>query len=173
MSNPVTGNRIRMVTQDGGTRQEVQRREPVKGYEFKKDHYLTVTDEDLESVRVESSAVMTVEKLLDGGSHRSDEYDAGYFLAPGGDEGEERRCRPPGSDRQDRQGRAPPLGDQSARAHCGRCARWVVPAAWRNTFYEQSDLNSPKELFDGAEDVQVDFEMVALATQLVEGLVSP
>jgi DNA end-binding protein Ku len=52
MINPETGNRIRMVTQDAGTGKELARRDTVKGYEFKKDHYLVLTDEDFDSVKV-------------------------------------------------------------------------------------------------------------------------
>ena len=37
--NPETGNRIRMVTQDSETGDELQRRDLVKGYEFKKNQY--------------------------------------------------------------------------------------------------------------------------------------
>ena len=46
MINPETGNRIRMVTQDAETGQELERRKLVKGYEFKKSHYLIISDED-------------------------------------------------------------------------------------------------------------------------------
>jgi|SRR5271166_6048464 len=49
--NPETGNRIRMITIDAETEQEVQRRNLVKGYEFKKNTYLLLTDEDLETTR--------------------------------------------------------------------------------------------------------------------------
>ena len=38
--NPETGNRIRMITQDAETGDEVQRRDLVKGYEFKKNQYV-------------------------------------------------------------------------------------------------------------------------------------
>ena len=44
MINPETGNRIRMLTVDSETGDEVQRRSLVKGYEFKKDNYLIVSD---------------------------------------------------------------------------------------------------------------------------------
>jgi DNA end-binding protein Ku len=37
MINPKTGNRIRMITQDAQTGQELERRNLVKGYEFKKN----------------------------------------------------------------------------------------------------------------------------------------
>src|ERR1700757_3993609 len=63
MINPDTGNRIRMITKDSGTDEEVQRADLVKGYEFSKNKYLILKDEDFESVKVESSAVMTVEKF--------------------------------------------------------------------------------------------------------------
>src|SRR5690242_3265055 len=59
--NPETGNRIRMITQDAETGDELERRSLVKGYEFRKNQYLLLSDEDLQSVKVESSSVMTVE----------------------------------------------------------------------------------------------------------------
>jgi len=61
MINPETGNRIRMKTVDAEPDQEVQRRDLVKGYEFRKDQYLLVSYTD--SVKVESSSVMNIEKL--------------------------------------------------------------------------------------------------------------
>jgi DNA end-binding protein Ku len=84
MINPETGNRIRMVSQDAETGQEISRRDTVKGYEFKKDHYLLLSDEDFESVRVESSSVMTVEKFVDADSIDPIYYDASYYVGPDG-----------------------------------------------------------------------------------------
>jgi DNA end-binding protein Ku len=43
--NPDTGNRIRMITQDAETGDELERRSLVKGYEFKKNQYLLLNDE--------------------------------------------------------------------------------------------------------------------------------
>src|ERR1700709_346796 len=85
--NPETGNRIRMLTVDGETEKEVERRNLVKGYEFKKNTYLLLTNEDLESVKVESSDVMTVEKFVEANSIDPLYYDSGYFLAPDGKAG--------------------------------------------------------------------------------------
>ena len=50
--NPETGNRIRMITQDAETGREVERRDLVKGYEFRKNQYVLLSDADLDSVRV-------------------------------------------------------------------------------------------------------------------------
>ena len=38
--NPATGNRIRMITQDAESGKELERRDLVKGYEFRKNQYL-------------------------------------------------------------------------------------------------------------------------------------
>ena len=47
--NPKTENRIRMITQDAETEEPLSRRDLVKGYELKKEHYLIMTDEDFQS----------------------------------------------------------------------------------------------------------------------------
>jgi DNA end-binding protein Ku len=54
--NPETGNRIRMITQDSETGKELERRDLVKGYEFRKGKYLLLNDAELDSVTVRSRA---------------------------------------------------------------------------------------------------------------------
>ena len=85
--NPDTGNRIRMITQDAETGKEVERRALVKGYEFRKNEHLLLSDEDFDSVRVESSSVISIEKFVDTDSIDPVYYDAAYYLAPDGDAG--------------------------------------------------------------------------------------
>ena len=65
MINPATGNRIKMVSVDSGTDEEISRGETVKGFEFEKGRYVIVDDEDLATVKVESSSTMAIYKLLD------------------------------------------------------------------------------------------------------------
>ena len=89
MINPETSNRIRMVTQDSETGKELSRRDLVKGYEFKKDHYVILTDEDFDSVKVETSSVMTIEKFVEAGSIDPVYFDASYYVAPDGKAGED------------------------------------------------------------------------------------
>jgi DNA end-binding protein Ku len=83
--NPETGNRIRMITQDGEIGQELERHSLVKGYEFRKGKYLLLSDDDLDSVKVESSSVMTIEKFVDTVSIDPVYYDSAYYLVPDGD----------------------------------------------------------------------------------------
>src|ERR1700753_2353024 len=66
--NPKTGNRIRMVTEDAENGDELSRRDLVRGYEFEKDEYVLLDDDDFESARIESSSVLTVEKFVETGS---------------------------------------------------------------------------------------------------------
>ena len=166
MINPETGNRIRMVTQDSETGQELERRNLVKGYEFKKNHYLMLTDEDLDSVKVESSSVMTIEKFVDADSIDPMYYDAGYFLAPDGQAGEDVYAV---------------LREAIGKTGKVALSRVVISQRERtialrpmgaglmaHTLHEERDLNSPKELFEDAAQLKTDPEMVALATQLIQ-----
>jgi DNA end-binding protein Ku len=87
--NPGTGNRIKMVTKDSETGEELQRSSLVKGYEYSKGRYLTLSDEDLDSVKVESSAIMSVEKFVDASSIDPIYYDDSYYLVPDAKAGED------------------------------------------------------------------------------------
>jgi DNA end-binding protein Ku len=57
------------------------------GYEFRTNPYVLMSDEDFDSVKVESSSVMTIEKFIDTDSIGPVYYDATYYLAPDGDAG--------------------------------------------------------------------------------------
>jgi DNA end-binding protein Ku len=162
--NPETGNRIRMLTVDGETNQELQRRDLVKGYEFKKNTYLLLTDEDFESVKVESSSMMAVEKFVEIGSIDPIYYDTAYYLAPDGDAGRDvyQILREAIS----RTGRV-----ALSRVVIGQRERVIALRPYRNglaahTLHEQRDLNDASGLFDDAGPL--DAEMVKLATQLVD-----
>jgi DNA end-binding protein Ku len=162
--NPETGNRIRMLTVDGETEKELERRNLVKGYEFKKNTYLLLTNEDLESVKVESSEVMTVEKFVDGASIDPLYYDSGYYLAPDGSAG--RDVYQILREAIGRTGRV-----ALSRVVIGQRERVIALRPYgkglaAHTLHEQRDLNDASVLFD--DPVPVDEEMVTLATQLVD-----
>ena len=166
MINPDTGNRIKMVTQDAETGKELGRRDLVKGYEFKKDHYLLLKEVDFDSVKVESSSVMTVEKFVDTASIDPVYYDAAYFLAPDGEAGRDVYAV---------------LREAIAKTGKTALSRLVISQRERtialrptgdglmaHTLYEDRDLNSSHDLFDGLGGIKTDPEMVQLATQLVQ-----
>jgi DNA end-binding protein Ku len=87
MINPKTGYRIRMIMVDAETDEELQRRDLVKGYEFQKERYLLLSDQDFDSVKVESSSVMNIGKFIEVDSTDPVSYASSYYLAPDGEAG--------------------------------------------------------------------------------------
>lgn len=166
MINPKTGNRIRMITQDAETGEELSRRDLVKGYEFKKDTYLLLTDADLESVKVESSSVMTIEKFVDSGSIDPIYYDTSYYLAPDGQAGRDvYAVLREAIAETDRLALSRVVIGQRERTVALRPIEGGLVA---HTLSENRDINDADAVFDGATDVKIDPEMVQLAKQLIE-----
>ena len=164
--NPETGNRIRMKTVDAETDQEVQRRDLVKGYEFSKNRYLLLTDEDLDSVKVESSSVMNIEKFVPVNSIDPIYYASSYYLAPDGDAGRDVYavlCRAIAET-----GRV-----ALARVVIGQRERTIALRSMpgglvAHTLDEQRDINDAASILGDAAEVKTDPEMIALAKQLID-----
>ncbi len=165
MINPETGNRIKMVTQDGETGAELQRGNLSKGYEISKNRYLILTDEDFDSVKVESSSIMAVEKFVDAGSIDPMYYDASYYLAPDGKAGEDVYAV---------------LREAIAKTGKVALTRVVISQRERvvalrpmgsglmaHTLHEERDLNSAEAYFEDAAGLKIEPEMVDLAVQLI------
>jgi len=163
--NPETGNRINTVTLDSETREEVSRRDLVKGYEFKKNTYVVLTEEDFESARVESSSIINVEKFVD--APRIDPvYFESYYIGPDGNVGVDVYSV---------------LRDAIASTGKMALARVVISRRERaiaiapmgkglvaHTLHDENDLNSAADVFDKLPDAKSDPEMIKLATQLIE-----
>jgi DNA end-binding protein Ku len=164
--NPETGNRIRLITQDAGTGNEVSRSNLVKGYEFKKNTYVLLNDEDLENVKVESSSLMTIEKFVDAGSIDPIYYDASFYLAPEGNASLDVYAVL-----------------REAIEETGRVALSRVVIAQRertiavrpfkgglvaHTLYEERDINDARPVFQRVATVRTDPALVQLAKQLIE-----
>jgi DNA end-binding protein Ku len=82
--NPKTGNRIRMVTTDPDSG-PVERSSLVKGYEVSKDQYITMTDEEIKSVRLESTRVIEIERFVAADEIDRLYWNDPYFLTPNGE----------------------------------------------------------------------------------------
>jgi DNA end-binding protein Ku len=164
--NPDTGNRIRMKTVDAETDQEVQRRDLVKGYEFRKEQYILLNDADFDSVKVESSSVMNIEKFVEIGTIDPIYYASSYYLAPDGDAGRDvyavllRAIAETGK-------------VAIARVVVGQRERTIALRSMpgglvAHTLDEQRDINDAQSIFGGAAEIKTDPEMVALAKQLIQ-----
>ena len=166
MINPITGNRIKMVSQDAQTGDEVARRDTVKGYEFAKGQYVIINDEDMEGVRVESSGLIKVEKFVDAGSIDPIYYDASYYLAPDGKGSEDVYAVL--REAIERTGKVALTRVVIAQRERTIALRPMDGGLVAHTLNEQRDLNSAEDLFTGVRQIKLDPEMVTLATQLVE-----
>ena len=164
--NPKTGHRVRMVTLDAETDQEVSRRDLVKGYEFEKNRYVLLEDEDFEQARIDTSSVMAVAKFVERSTIAPIWFDNSYYVVPDGDAG-----------------RDVFVVLRDALAESGRAALSRVVMARReravailpmdngmvcHTLHEPRDLNNSRPLFDSISDHGSDREMVKLAAQLIE-----
>lgn len=86
--NPDTHNRIRMVTTDPETG-PVNRAHLVKGYEVSKNEYVLLTSKDLESVKLQTSRALDIERFVSADSIDRLYWEDPYFLIPDGAEGTE------------------------------------------------------------------------------------
>lgn len=82
--NPDTGNRIRMQPTDAETGEALERADLVKGYQYSKDRYVVVTDEDLDELKIETSDVMAIDKFVPAEDIPPIYYDQSYYVVPAG-----------------------------------------------------------------------------------------
>src|SRR6266567_577093 len=82
--NPKTNNRIRMQTVDAGTGDAVERSELVKGFEVAKNKYVLFDQEELESVKLDSTRNIDIEHFVDAADIDRIYWDQPYYLAPAG-----------------------------------------------------------------------------------------
>ena len=83
-----TLNRVQQKYHDP-ERGEVERADLVKGYQFEKDRYVVVTNEELEAVEIPSSKTIDIDGFVDAGDIDPIFMDSTYYLAPDGPIAEE------------------------------------------------------------------------------------
>ncbi len=163
--NPDTGNRIRMITEDAETGEELSRQELVKGYEYQKDKYLILTDEDFEGARIESSSIMKIDKFVDAGSIDPIYFDSSYYLASDGKGAEDVYAVL--REAIEKTGKVALSSVVITRRERVIALRPLDRGLVVHTLHEQRDLNNPADIFDRVADAKADPEMVALAVQLI------
>jgi DNA end-binding protein Ku len=164
--NPKTGHRIKMLTVDAESEEELQRRDLVKGYEFRKDQYLLLTDDDFDSVKVETSSVIAIEKFVEVNSIDPIYYASSYYLAPDGDAGRDVYAVL-------HQAIAETGRVALARVVIGQRERTIAVRAMdgglvTHTLDEQRDINDAGSIFGDSAEARTDPEMVQLAKQLID-----
>ncbi|HEY0105354.1 MAG TPA: Ku protein, partial [Rhizomicrobium sp.] len=85
---PEPNNRIRMIPTDPDTG-PVARADLVKGYEIAKNKYVVVTNDELASVRLETTRTIDIERFVDAGEIDRLYWNDPYYLVPDGKTGTE------------------------------------------------------------------------------------
>lgn len=164
--NPKTGHRVRMVTLDAETDEEVARRELVKGYEFEKDRYVLLDDEDFEKARIDTSSTMTVGKFVERASINPVWFDTSYYVVPDGDAGQDVFVVL--RDALQKSGRAALSRVVMARRERAVAILPMEKGLVCHTLHEPRELYDSKSLFDSIPKQASDAEMVKLAEQLID-----
>lgn len=169
--NPQTGHRVRMVTLDAGTDEELARGDLVRGYEFEKDHYVILDNEDFERARIESSSIMAIDKFVDVADIPPIYYDASYYLAPDGEAGQDVYAVLREAIRQ--AGKAGLARVVIARRERAVAILPLGAGMVMHTLHEKNDVYDAQTLFEPVAAETPDREMVQLALQLVDRQTAP
>lgn len=82
--NPETKHRVKSVVIDAATDEILERKDLLKGYEFSKGKYVTLTNEEIDAVRLESTKTIDIEKFVPAADIDRLYWDNPYFLVPDG-----------------------------------------------------------------------------------------
>ena len=87
--NTKTGNRLKQQMVDAETGDAVDKEDIARGYEYAKGQYLLVSDEELDTVKLESTHTIAIDKFVP--RHQIDDryLDSPYYLAPTDQVGQE------------------------------------------------------------------------------------
>jgi DNA end-binding protein Ku len=80
--NRKTGNRLRQQLVDDETREPVEAEDKARGYEYSKNAYLIIEDDELDTVSVESNHTIEIDKFVPRGQIDERYFDSPYYIIP-------------------------------------------------------------------------------------------
>ncbi|HEY3146446.1 MAG TPA: Ku protein [Dongiaceae bacterium] len=80
--NRKTGNRLKQLMIDSVTEEPVDPSDRVKGYQVNKGQYVTVEDEELEALKIESTKLIDIEAFVPQSEVDEIYFDSPYYMAP-------------------------------------------------------------------------------------------
>lgn len=163
--NPETMNRIKMVTTDPETG-PIERSQLVKGYQIEKDRYIVMTDEEIKSVRLDSTKTIGIERFVDADEIDRLYWNDPYFLVPNSDLGMEAFAV---------------IREAMAKSNKIALGRVVMHTRERlialeprgkgilaYTLRTADEVKDPAEFFDPIKDVTPDPAMIDIAIRIIE-----
>lgn len=82
--NPETKHRVKTVAIDATTDEILDRKDLLKGYEFAKGKYVTLTQQEINAVRLESAKTIDIQKFVPAEEIDRLYWDNPYYLVPDG-----------------------------------------------------------------------------------------
>ncbi|GAC1347130.1 MAG: Ku protein [Acetobacteraceae bacterium] len=85
--HPESHNRVKQAWKDPSLpegKQEIARSELLHGYEVEKGKYVLIEDEDIKSIRLESTKTIQIERFVDANSIDRLYWDVPYYMVPAG-----------------------------------------------------------------------------------------
>ena len=163
--NPKTNNRIRMITTDPDTG-PVDRGDLVKGYEVSKGEYILLSEDEIKSVKLESTKTIDIEHFVPADEIDRIYWDNPYYLAPDGKLAQEA------------------FGViRTALEKTGQIALGRIVMATRErilaleprgkgilayTLRTEAEVRQPDEIFAEISDAKPDPEMISIAEKIIE-----
>jgi DNA end-binding protein Ku len=163
--NPETNNRIKMITTDPETG-PIDRSELVKGYEVSKGEYILLTDEEIKSVKLESTKTIDIERFVPEAEIDRIYWDSPYYLAPDGTMAQEAFSV-----------------IRTAMEKAGQIALGRIVLATRErilalepygrgilayTIRSDAEVRKPDEIFDSISAAKPDAAMISIAEKIIE-----
>ena len=163
--NPKTNNRIKMITTDPDTG-PIDRSELVKGYEVSKGEYILLTNDEINSVKLESTKTIEIERFVPGDEIDRLYWDNPYYLAPDGKLAQEAF------------GVIRTAMEKSGQIALGRVVigtrERILALEPRDkgilayTIRTDAEVRKPDEIFGGISDKAADPAMISIAEKIIE-----
>ena len=163
--NPKTNNRIKMITTDPDSG-PVDRKDLVKGYEVSKGEYILLSQEEIDSVKLESTKTIDIERFVPADEIDRLYWDNPYFLAPDGKLAQEAF------------GVIRTAMEKTAQIAIGRVVigtrERILALEPRDkgilayTLRTDAEVRDPKEVFGDISDKAADPGMIAIAEKIIQ-----
>jgi DNA end-binding protein Ku len=163
--NPKTNNRIKMITTDPDTG-PIDRSELVKGYEISKGEYILLTADEINSVKLESTKTIDIERFVAEDEIDRLYWDNPYYLAPDGKLAQEAF------------GVIRTAMEKSGQIALGRVVigtrERILALEPRGkgilayTIRTDAEVRKPDEIFGGVSDKAADPAMISIAEKIIE-----
>jgi DNA end-binding protein Ku len=164
--NKKTGNRLRHQLVDEVTREPVESEDKGRGYEYEKNTYLVVDDEELEAVKIESSQTIEIDSFVPRTQIDERYFESPYYIIPDDKVGQEAFAVIREAMR-DKKMAALARVVLAKREHVIMLQPWNKGLMGTTLRYPY-EIRDDKQLFDEIPDTKVAADMLKLADHIVE-----